>query len=62
MQKEEEEKSKPSNAPGIVLVEGKDAGKSSACDGCPNQKIALREASKPDPTLELVRKRMNSQA
>ena len=61
MQKEEEE-SKPSNAPEHCPgTKSKDAGKSSACDGCPNQKIcASGEASKPDPTLELVRKRMES--
>ena len=62
MQKEEEEESKPSNAPEHCPgTKSKDAGKSSACDGCPNQKIcASGEASKPDPTLELVRKRMES--
>lgn len=53
-------KSVPENAndhcPG---VESKDAGKSDACDGCPNQNICKSgELSKPDPSLAVIQEKM----
>ena len=50
----------PSNAnEGCVGPESEQAGKASACEGCPNQKkCASGEAAKPDPALDLIATRL----
>ena len=47
----------PENCPGTSAA---DAGKSSACEGCPNQKICATAPKGPDPDIELIRKRMST--
>lgn len=47
---------KPVDCPG---TQSNDAGKASACAGCPNQQICSSGATKaPDPGIELVRERL----
>ena len=47
----------PEHCPGTASA---DAGKASACEGCPNQKICSTAPKGPDPDIELIRKRMSS--
>ena len=47
----------PENCPGTASA---DAGKASACAGCPNQEICASSSKDPDPDIELIRKRMSS--
>ncbi|XP_004933671.1 cytosolic Fe-S cluster assembly factor nubp1 [Bombyx mori] len=48
----------PQHCPG---TQSEDAGKASACAGCPNQNIcASGEASQPDPAVELIKQRLSN--
>ncbi|XP_030036288.2 cytosolic Fe-S cluster assembly factor nubp1-A [Manduca sexta] len=48
----------PQHCPG---TQSEDAGKASACAGCPNQNIcASGEASRPDPAIELIKNRLSN--
>lgn len=47
----------PEHCPGTTSA---DAGKASACEGCPNQQICATSSKAPDPDIELIRKRMSS--
>lgn len=42
----------PENCPG---VESKDAGNSSACEGCPNQNICKTTIKGPDPGMLFIK-------
>lgn len=47
----------PEHCPGL---ESKEAGKASACEGCPNQKIcATGETKKPDPDIPLIKEALS---
>ena len=47
----------PEHCPGTTSA---DAGKASACEGCPNQQICATSPKAVDPDIELIRKRMSS--
>ncbi len=47
----------PHNCPG---TESENAGKSSACAGCPNQQACQEAPKGPDPDVEVITKRMES--
>ena len=47
----------PEHCPGTTSA---DAGKSTACEGCPNQQICATSSKAVDPDIELIRKRMSS--
>ena len=46
----------PDHCPG---TESDQAGKSSACQGCPNQSVCATTPKGPDPDLPLIQSRMN---
>lgn len=49
--------STPEHCPG---TESEEAGKASACEGCPNQKICLSAKPQgPDPALEVIKQRLS---
>jgi hypothetical protein len=47
----------PEHCPGTASL---DAGKASACEGCPNQQICATAPKAPDPDIQLIHKRMSS--
>eukprot|EP01133_Synstelium_polycarpum_P001490 gene1490-1731_t len=47
----------PEHCPG---TESENAGKSDACNGCPNQKICADAPKGPDPDMQLIEERMQS--
>lgn len=47
----------PEHCPGTASA---DAGKASACEGCPNQTICATSSKAPDPDIGLIHKRMAS--
>ncbi|CAG8520586.1 11700_t:CDS:2, partial [Scutellospora calospora] len=52
---------KPENAPEHCPGPStENAGKASACEGCPNQKICATAPNGPDPALQFIKERMNS--
>ncbi|KAF0467595.1 cytosolic Fe-S cluster assembly factor nubp1-B-like protein [Gigaspora margarita] len=52
---------KPENAPEHCPGPSTEqAGKASACEGCPNQKICATAPKGPDPALQFIKERMNS--
>ncbi|CAG8759560.1 8683_t:CDS:2, partial [Acaulospora morrowiae] len=52
---------KPENAPEHCPgPETENAGKASACEGCPNQKICATAPKGPDPDIQLITEKMST--